>query len=234
MLIFMGRKELTMDTNPMTIKNLISDLSSRDDFTRVKARRELLEAGKPAYSSLLQALNNRNCLVRWEAVNILGATGDPEVAPALVGALEDREFEVRWVAAEALIRMGEEGLKTLFQALIEHADSAFLREGAHHVFHKLSQGSLNGQLKVFLAPILTALESHRPAFDIPPVALHSIETMDEALRAAREVDRSHPLYSMLAVPAGMSPDLKARKRSQRYVKSLQKEQRPADQDLART
>ncbi len=222
-----------MNTDLMNLKNLISDLSSSNDFIRLKARRELLEAGKPAYASLLQALKHRNCLVRWEAVNILGATGDAEVAPALVGALEDREFEVRWVAAEALTRMGKEGLKTLFQALIEHADSAFLREGAHHVFHKLSQGDLNGELRVFLTPILIALESREPAVEIPPVALRSTETMDEALKAAHEVDRSNPLYSILAAPTGMNPDLTARKRSQKYVKSLQSGELPQGQNAAK-
>ncbi len=219
-----------MNTDLMNLKNLISDLSSSNDFTRLKARRELLEAGKPAYASLLQALKHRNCLVRWEAVNILGATGDSEVAPALVGALEDREFEVRWVAAEALTRMGRGGLKTLFQALIENADSAFLREGAHHVFHKLSQGDLNGELRVFLTPILIALESREPAVEIPPVALRSMETMDESLKASHEVDRSNPLYSILAAPTGMNPDLTVRKRSQKYVKSLQSGESTQDQN----
>jgi hypothetical protein len=223
-----------MNTDLMNLKNMISDLSSSNDFIRLKARRELLEAGKPAYASLLQALKHRNCLVRWEVVNILGATGDPELAPALVGALEDREFEVRWVAAEALTRiMGKGGLKTLFQALIEHADSAFLREGAHHVFHKLSQGDLNGELRVLLTPILIALESREPAVEIPLVALRSMETMDEALKAAHEVDRSNPLYSILAAPTGMNPDLTARKRSQKYVKSLQCGELPSDQNAAK-
>jgi len=218
-----------MYTDLMTIKKLISDLSSSDDFSRLKARRELLETGKPAYNSLLEALKDRNCLVRWEAVNILGGTEDPEVAPALVGALEDSEFEVRWVAAQGLIRMETKGLKDLFQALIERADSAFLREGAHHVFHKLAQG----ELKVFLTPMLIVLEGREPTVEIPPMALHATETMDEALKTAREIDRSSPLYSILAAPVGMWPDWPTRKRSQMYVRSLQKGQMPPDQDLAK-
>ncbi len=213
-----------MNTNPMTIKNLVADLSSSDDFTRVKARRELQETGKPAYTSLIEALKNRNCLLRWEAVNVLGGAGDPEVAPALVGALEDSEFEVRWVAAEALIRIGAKGLKALFQALIERPESTFLREEAHHVFHKLARA----ELKVFLTPILIALESPEPAVDIPPVALHAIETMDEALQTFRKIGPSSPFYSILAAPVEINPDLPAHKRSQRYVRNLQKEQRPAD------
>lgn len=216
-----------MNTDPMAIKNLISDLSSTDDFIRLKARRELLEAGHPAHAQLLEALKDPNCLVRWEAANVLGGTGDPEVAPALIAALEDGEFEVRWVAAEALIRIGKDGLKNLFHALIERADSAFLREGAHHVLHKMAQG----EFKVFLTPILIALESRQPSVDLPQVALHAIETMDDALKAAREIDRSSPLYAILAVPSGMNPDLTSRKRSQMYVRSLQRGQLPPDQDL---
>jgi len=218
-----------MNTNSTIIKNLIAGLSSSDDVTRLKARRQLLEVGKPAFTPLLEALRDRNCLVRWEAVNILGGVGDPEVAPVLVSALEDGEFEVRWVAAEALIRMGTKGLKALFQALTERADSAFLREGAHHVLHKLAQG----ELKVFLTPVLIALESREPAVGVPPVALRAMEAMDEALKVVRKIDPSSPWYSILAAPVGMNPDLPARKRSQRYVKSIQKKQRTLDEDLAR-
>ena len=228
MLIFKARKKHAMNTNLTAIKNLIADLSSSDDFTRLKARKELSETRMPAYTSLLEALRDRNCLVRWEAVNILGAAGDPEIVPALVSALEDSEFEVRWVATEALIRMGTKGLEALFQALIERADSAFLRERAHHVLHKLA----TGDLKVFLTPLLIALESSEPAVEVPSVALHAMETMDEALKPVRKIDPSSPLYSILAVPAAMNPDLPERKRSQRYVRSLQKEQRVSDQDLA--
>ena len=229
MLIFKARKEEEMNANNMDMRNLITDLSSSNDFTRLRARRELLETGKPAYTSLLEALRDHNCLVRWEAVNILGATGDPEVAPVLVSALEDSEFEVRWVAGEALIRMGTKGLKALFQALTERADSAFLREGAHHVLHKLA----TGELKVFLTPVLIALESREPAVEVPPVAIHAVETMDEALKTVHKIDPSSPLYSILAAPIGINPDLPARKRSQKYVRNLQKEQRSPDQDLAR-
>ena len=107
-----------------TIKNLIAALSSFNDLTRVKSRKELVAIGKPAVRSLIEALKDSNHMVRWEATKALGEIGDMEAALALVEALEDEEFEVRWRAAEALIRMNRKGLRPLLHTLIQHADSA--------------------------------------------------------------------------------------------------------------
>lgn len=169
-----------------TIKNLITSLSSFNDLIRVKARNELVATGKPALFSLIEALRDPNHLVRWEAVKALGEIGDPEAAPSLVEALEDEEFEVRWRAAEALMRLNKKGLRPLLHALIRHADSAFLREGAHHVLHELARG----ELRAYLTPVLIALEGFEPAVLVPAAALCAIETMEESPKTANK-DRSH-------------------------------------------
>ncbi len=169
-----------------TIKNLITALSSSNDLIRVKARNELVATGKPALMFLVEALRDPNHLVRWEAAKALGEIGDPETAHALTEALEDEEFEVRWRAAEVLIRMNTKGLKPLLHALIRHADSAFLREGAHHVLHELAKG----ELRAYLTPVLIALEDFEPAVLVPAAALCAIETMEESPKTANK-DRRH-------------------------------------------
>ena len=141
-----------------TIETLIKTLSSHKDKARESARHTLVAMGKAAVPSLIEALQSKNTLMKWEAAKALGEIGDPETAPVLVKALEDDEFDVRWLAAEGLIKMNIRGLKPLLEALEHRGDSAFLREGAHHVFHDLAKGGLRKSL----VPVLAALEALEP------------------------------------------------------------------------
>ena len=163
---------MALDANS-TIENLVKALSSFNDLSRVEARKALVAIGKAAAPSLIEALKDTNKLRRWEAAKALGEIGDPNAAPALIKALEDEEFDVRWLAAKGLIEMNVRGLKPLFAALIERADSVFLREGAHHVLHDLAKGGL----RKYLAPVLISLEDMDPAVQVPMAASHALELM---------------------------------------------------------
>jgi HEAT repeat protein len=198
------------------IRKLVTALSSPDDLTRVKARRELVATGKPALPLLVEALRDPNYLVRWEAVKALGEIGDPETSPALVKALEDEEFEVRWLAAKGLVGMNVKGLKPLFEALIQRADSAFLREGAHHVLHDLAKG----ELRPYLAPVLIALEDFEPTVQVPRAALHAMETLEKFLKTAHERNGSLLRQLTVAMPSQIEMDFGAHKRVRRYARSL--------------
>jgi HEAT repeat protein len=162
-----------------TIEGLIMSLASHNDAVRVKARHSLVAMGKAAVPSLSKALKSENSLTKWEAAKALGEIGDPETASTLVEALEDEDFDVRWLAAEGLTKMNINALKPLLQALEKRGDSFFLQEGAHHVFHDLAKGAL----KKFLAPVLAALEGLEPGEEVPWAARH--EMMVEVPWAAR-------------------------------------------------
>ncbi len=159
----MGAKEPSIET-------LINTLSSLKDKAREGARHTLVAMGKAAVPSLIEALRNKNALMRWEAAKALDEIGDPETAPVLVEALEDDDFDVRWLAAEGLIKMNIKGLKPLLEALEHRGDSVLLREGAHHVFHDLAKGGL----RKFLVPVLAALEALEPGEEVPWVARHEL------------------------------------------------------------
>jgi HEAT repeat protein len=133
-----------------------------------------------------------------------------------VEALEDEEFEVRWRAAEALIRMKTKGLSPLLDALIHHADLFFLREGAHHVLHELARGDL----KAYLTPVLIALGSFEPAVEVPAAALRAIEAMEESLTKAKKRDSTSLRQLTAAMPSQMAAD--AHKRARWYARSLRK------------
>jgi hypothetical protein len=166
---------MAQDANS-NIKNLITALSSYNDFSRVEARKALESMGSQVVPYLIEALKHRDYLRRWEAAKALGEIRDPKAAPALVEALEDEEFDVRWLAAKGLIEMNVKGLRPLFQALIERADSVLLRKGAHHVLHDLAKG----ELRTYLVPVLIALENMDSAVQVPPAASYALEALAQA------------------------------------------------------
>ena len=214
--LYLNKKEGINMNSEATIANLIANLSSSIDLTRIKARKELVAIGKPSVSFLVKALKSPNHLERWEAAKALGEIGDSEAAPALVEALEDEEFEVRWRAAEALIRMNTKGLSPLLDALIHHADLVFLREGAHHVLHELARGDL----RAYLTPVLIALGSFEPAVEVPAAALHAIETMEKLLETARKRESFSLRQLTVTMPGRIAVD--AHKRARWYARSLRK------------
>ena len=154
--------------DPGTISSLVAELSKEDGAARERARHSLVAIGAPAVACLIEALASRNDLLRWEAAKALGDIRDPAAAPALVAALEDEVFDVRWLAAKGLIALGGEGLVPLLQALVERSDSLWLREGAHHVFHDLARG--RPDLRDILRPLLAALEDVQPSLQVPVAA----------------------------------------------------------------
>jgi len=198
------------------VKDFISNLSSSDDLTRVRARHALVAIGEPALPALVEALDNPDNLERWEVAKAIGEIGTSEAAPALVRALEDEEFEVRWCAAEGLIRMNVQGLKPLFQALMERADSVSLRQGAHHVLHDLAKG----ELKRHLALVLKALEGKVPAVQVPIVVSHAMEQIERIQKTADRTNSSLFETSTAVMPDRVALDLHPRGRIRRYIETL--------------
>jgi HEAT repeat protein len=154
------------NASPTAIRSLIADLRSKDGMLRQRSRQSLVAIGKPAVTSLIKLMRDRNDQVRWEATKALSDIGDPETAPALTAVLEDEEFDVRWLAAEGLIALGRKGLAPLLKALTERPQSVWLREGAHHVLHDLAKAGLHKRV----ASLLQALEGVEPEIEVPPVA----------------------------------------------------------------
>jgi len=175
-----GEKKKIDGGKKSSIETLINTLSSRKDKAREGARHTLVAMGKAAVPALIEALKNKNALMRWEAAKALEEIGDPETAPVLVKALENDDFDVRWLAAEGLIKMNIKGLKPLLEALELRGDSVLLREGAHHVFHDLAKGGL----RKYLVPVLASLEALEPGEEVPWVARHELAV--EVPMAARQ------------------------------------------------
>ena len=159
------------------LETLMDSLASKDGMIRQEARESLVTLGKPAVSSLIQALqNSRRDQVRWEAAKALGEISDTRSIPALVKALEDSDSDVAWLAAEALIKFKKAAWLPLLKALIESgSDSVALRQGAHHVLWKQKADGFNDLLKT----LIEALDSRTDPDSATPAAYNLIIRMRE-------------------------------------------------------
>ncbi len=102
---------------------------------------------------------------RVDACHALGRVKTPAATKALVFALKDDAFAVRWAAAEALAGHGSAAIEPLMHALIAE-DDRFLREGAHHVLSRLPGTTTHNLVK----PVLEALEGRSPSVRVPLAA----------------------------------------------------------------
>lgn len=84
----------------LAIPQLIESLGSHSAVARNRARLSLVLMDGKAVPALIEALEKSNAYGRMQAAKALGGIGDPSAAPALVKALEDKEFSVHWMAAE--------------------------------------------------------------------------------------------------------------------------------------
>jgi HEAT repeat protein len=154
----------------LNLKNLLVMLASKDSTTRKEARELLVTLGKPAVSSLSILLqNSKDDHLRWEAAKTLGCIEDTSSIPSLVNALEDRNHDVAWLAAEALSNFEKAAWPALLELLVktEHKDSILLRQGAHHVLLNQKEDGfddlleyLQVALKSNAAPELTVIAAN--------------------------------------------------------------------------
>ncbi len=175
-------KGTDMRRKAFQVPALISDLGDSSATVRESARWALDATGKPAVKPLCEALMNSNEYGRGQAAKALGEIGDLTAAPALVKALEDEKFDVRWLAARALVALGRDGLPALLQALIERPNSTSLREGAHHVLHDEGYETWQTQL----GPVMKALEGYAPADTLPGAAEKVLRAFAPPFRATKK------------------------------------------------
>ena len=176
---YFARKISPGDKKPgqTIIQSLIADLGNKDELVRVKARRRLVGYKSRAVEPLVALLKDKNDWVRWEAAKALSQIGNPASIQALLEALTDKSFEVRWLAAEGLIKIGRKSIVPLLEALINHSDSYWLQEGAHHVLHDFNKRK---PVKA-LQPVLTALEGSQSSLETPLIAKAALNSIKEKM-----------------------------------------------------
>jgi HEAT repeat protein len=156
------------------VQDLVATLRSKDGHEREETRNALIAIGKPAVPRLLELLSDPDDHVRWEVCKALGSIRDPSSAEHLVHALEDESVEVQWLAAEALIALGNKSVTPLLRALTKHFNSVLLRQGAHHVLHSLEREK---KLKRETLAVLDLLRGIGPVTPIALAAHKALETL---------------------------------------------------------
>jgi HEAT repeat protein len=154
------------------IPSLVKFLGDADGFIRLQARKSLICIGKPAAPALINTLSEADPQIRWQAIKVLEGIGDPDTAPALVHCLQDENAGVRWAASEAMIALQKAAIPTLLEALLHDYDSLWLRQGAHHILHRLKD---NGKLNEAEVKVFEALEDVEPTATVPWAAEKALE-----------------------------------------------------------
>jgi HEAT repeat protein len=154
------------------VDQLLADLGGKDPVQRRDARAALVQIGSEAVPPLLAALDAPQQHVRWEAAKTLADIADPAAAQRLVAALADRDFDVRWVVAEALIALGRDAVKPLLTMLIQPDPAEGMYQGGHHVLHDLAK---RNELASVLEPVLRAFKEPEPEIAVPVAAEKALE-----------------------------------------------------------
>lgn len=163
-----------MQGSSSEISEYLMALSSADDAAVHAARRALVARGAQVVEALWAARAQANDSLRWEITRTLVEIRDPQVADRLVQILmDDPDPGIRWMAAEGLVSLGEASLRPLLEALVHHSDSAWLRQGAHHVLKALTTGPWESALR----PVLQALEGLEPTLQVPPAAQQALMSL---------------------------------------------------------
>jgi HEAT repeat protein len=159
-----------------TIKELIDLLGSKDPMERNHAQYHLIEIGKPAVAALIILTAQPETELRREAASILGDIHDPSTIPTLIDLLVDRAFEVRWRAAESLIKMKRDSVVPLLQELQRknRIKSVWFLEGAHHILRKLDA---EGYLGLPLQKVLEAFNDSVKEIAVPEAAEKAMEAL---------------------------------------------------------
>jgi HEAT repeat protein len=164
--------------NESGIDDLIKQLSDKNGQVREKARLTLVDIGKEATLALTKLLTDKDKQTRWEATKALGAIADPVTIPVLIKALEDDIFDVRWLAGEALVAIGPDCIRPLFEALSTGAKNLFLREEARHVLkYILRDNPKANELIVILKPVVDALNGSAASVEVPGVAQTALKKL---------------------------------------------------------
>jgi len=108
--------------NESEFKHLLESLLSDRGTERKKARKALVASGKKALHYLKELVHHPKHFYRWEALKTMEEIADPESIPVFIEALEDDESDIRWIAAQGLIKLGGLSLIPLLKAIVEKPD----------------------------------------------------------------------------------------------------------------
>jgi HEAT repeat protein len=155
-----------LDNFPDSLAKIVKVLFDVKNFRKkINARNTLVKMGKTIIPQMHLLVKSENGLIRMEAAKIVELVADRRSIPVLISLLNDKEFEIRWIAAEGLIKIGRRSLLPLLKAVRDGESSFFLNRGAHHILFSL----LNDKEKRKLKPLIQSLDDYHELGETAPV-----------------------------------------------------------------
>jgi HEAT repeat protein len=167
--------DISLKNFPDKLTSLIKEsLDSKDSVKKLAARNALVGMGKTIIPKLHRLLNSENALLRMEAAKIVELIADRRSIPFLINLLDDKEFEIRWIAAEGLIKIGRRAILPLLKSIRDGKSTFIFNKGAHHVLLSL----LKEDEKNKLPTLLLSLDDVQELGETAPVeASEAIKTI---------------------------------------------------------
>lgn len=151
---------------PDDVRKHIIDAIESKDYNKIRnARKALVKMGKSINPLMHQLLESENILLRTEAAKIMELIADKNSINVLIKYLGDKEFEIRWMAAEGLIRIGRKSILPLIKSIRNGKSSFFHNKGVHHVLLVL----LNDKEKMKVKGLIRSLDDFRELGETAPI-----------------------------------------------------------------
>lgn len=164
---------------PESLVEHINALLDDKNYTKKHAAiANLLQMGKSIVPRMHKLLSAKNNVLRKEVAKIIQLIADRRSIPFLINLLDDPMFDIRWIAAEGLIKIGRTCIVPLLKSIRDDTKSMFMDKGAHQVLSSL----LNDNEKKQLEPLLLSLDNHLGLNETAPV---------EAAKALKTIFKSN-------------------------------------------
>jgi HEAT repeat protein len=146
--------------------------------------RSTFDVQKSTAELLSEALHADDDEERMRAARLLRDAPDEDTIPALLTALGDSNPGVRWLAAEALIRIGKPAVVPLLGLLVREHPSIWLAEEAEHILRHLQLPEFQGAL----APVIAACEHSTRDVELPVQAEIALLAISHAVESPSRGD----------------------------------------------
>ena len=136
-----------------TLLQLYALIDIGDYHKHFKAKEFFIEQGVTILPVMHKLMTSEYRVIRKEAIKIVRGIANKSSIPYAIRMLEDPESDIRWIAAEALIKIGRISIKPVLKALVLKGESYYLRQGAHHVLRALIKKEDAKELKQLIKVI---------------------------------------------------------------------------------
>jgi HEAT repeat protein len=158
--------DISLKDIPDNLTSLIKELlDSKNSVKKLAARSTLVRMGKTILPQMHKLLESESGLLRMETAKIVELIADRKSIPFLINLLDDKEFEIRWIAAEGLIKIGRHSILPLLKSVRDGKSSFIFNKGAHHVLLSL----LDENEKDKLTSLLLSLDDAQELGETAPV-----------------------------------------------------------------